>query len=244
MKQLQPNETVRALRKTIGLTQAEFAAMLGVSKDAVVSWEIGRNELSATWARRIALVTGVDGRELRVGVSVPMSKDEDAHIYTKEDFERHQRTEWSGTDEAQAERLARCQDTLELLFRAAARMDGDPPRQRLPGVMDSFMQWCESAREDFKLGPALDEQLAQRRFRAGMTQEYRDWRAMARGNPEGLKAAGFQDDPSRGDKEQLRLDLELVPGWAPGRSMKTPRPAVMILATPVVPAGGAPETTG
>ena len=46
--------------------------------------------------------------------------------------------------------------------------------------MDSFMQWCESAREDFKLGPALDEQLAQRRFRAGMTQEYRDWRAMAR----------------------------------------------------------------
>ncbi len=239
MKRLHANEAVRALRKIIGLTQAEFAVMIGVSKDAVVSWETGRNELSATLARRIALVTGVDGRRLRLEVSVPFSQEADAHVYTKEDFERHQGTEWSGTDEAQAERLARCQDTLELLFRAAARADGDPPRQRLPALMDSFTQWCESAREDFKLGPALDEQLAQRRFRAGMTQEYRDWRAMARGNPAGLNAAEFKDDPSRGDKEELRLEVELVPGWAPGRSMKPPRPSVMILAPPA-----APETKG
>ena len=232
MKQLQRNQAVRALRKIIGLTQAEFAVIIGVSKDAVVSWEIGRNELSATYARRIALVTGVDGRVLRLGVSVPISQDADAHVYTKEDFERHQRTEWSDTEEAQGERLARCQDTLELLFRAAARAGGNPPRQRLPGLMDSFMQWCESARGDFKLGPAIEEQLARRRFRAGMTQEYRDWRAMARGNPEGLKAAGFKDDPSRGDREELRLELELVPGWAPGRSMKPPRPAIMTMAFP------------
>ena len=235
MKQLQANQAVRALRKIIGLTQAEFAVMIGVSKDAVVSWETGRNELSATFARRIALVTGVDGRTLRLGVSVPFSQAADAHVYTKEDFERHQRTEWSGTEEAQAERLARCQDTLELLFRAAARAGGDPPRQRLPGLMDSFMQWCESAREDFKLGPAIDEQLGQRRFRAGITQEYRDWRAMARVDPEALKAAGFQDDPSRGDTEQLRLELELMPGWAPGRSMKPPQPAIMILAPNLAP---------
>ena len=66
---------------------------------------------------------------------------------------------------------------------------------------------------------------------------------MARGNPEGLKAAGFEDDPNRGDLEKLRLELELVPGWAPGRSMKVPRPAIMILPTPATPAGGATETT-
>jgi hypothetical protein len=30
-------------------------------------------------------------------------------------------------------------------------------------------------------------------------QKYRDWRAMARGNPERLKAAGFEDDPSKGE---------------------------------------------
>ena len=38
MKRIQRNEAVQALRKIIGLTQAEFADMLGVSKDAVVSW--------------------------------------------------------------------------------------------------------------------------------------------------------------------------------------------------------------
>ena len=41
MKRLQANEAVRTLRKIIGLTQAEFAVMVGVSKDAVVSWETG-----------------------------------------------------------------------------------------------------------------------------------------------------------------------------------------------------------
>ena len=34
MKRIQRNEAVRALRKTIGLTQAEFTAMIGASKDA------------------------------------------------------------------------------------------------------------------------------------------------------------------------------------------------------------------
>ena len=140
MKQIQPNEAVRALRKIIGLTQAEFALMLGVSKDAVVSWETGRNELSVTFARRIALVTGVDGRMLRLGMSVPVSQAADAHVYTKEDFERHQQTEWRPTAKAQAERLAQCQDALGLLFRAAMQAGGDPPRPRLPGFVDSFMQ--------------------------------------------------------------------------------------------------------
>jgi hypothetical protein len=66
-----------------------------------------------------------------------------------------------------------------------------------------------------------------------MTQEMRDWRAMARGNPEGLKAAGYSDDASKDDRETLRLKLTMVPGWAPGRSMKWPSPAVMKLAASV-----------
>lgn len=233
MKKKQPNEAIRALRKTIGLTQAEFAVMIGVSKDAVVSWETGRNQLSATFARRVALVTGVDGRMLRLGVDVPFSNAAagEPHVFTREDFERHQQNEW-GTDEASVQRRREnCQDALDLLFQAALQAGGEKPRHRLPGLMDSFMQWCESAREDFELGPQLDGLLAQRRFRTGMTHLYWDWRAMARRNPEGLKAAGFEDDPSKGDREELRLELELVPGWAPGRSMKTPKPAILKLAT-------------
>ncbi len=229
----QPNEAIRALRKIIGQTQAEFAEMIGASKDAVVSWEIGRNRLSVTWARRIALVTGADGRTLRLGVSVPVSNAKDAHLYTAADFEQHQKTEWGRSDEASArQHLEQCRETLELLLLAAAQPPGDQPRHRLPGLMDSFMHWCDRAREDFKLGPQIDAQLARRRRRVGMTQEYRDWQAMARGNPAELKAVGFQEDPTKTDREEIRLALEMVPGWAPGRSMKWPKPAVMKLAGP------------
>lgn len=223
----QPNEGIRALRKIIGLTQAEFAVMIGASKDAVVSWENGRNELSETFARRIALATGVDGRSLRLGISVPFSAGEDAHAYTKEDFDRHQRTELGLSEEAAVQRREHCLDTLMLLFEAAAEASKDKGGQRWPGLLDSFMQWGESARDDFKLGPALDALLEKRRFRAGVTQEYRDWRAMARFDPAALKAAGFKDNPKMGDREELRLELDLVPEWAPGRSMKPPRPAKM-----------------
>jgi len=228
------NEAIRAIRKIIGQTQAEFAVMIGASKDAVVSWEIGRNKLSATYARRIALVTGVDGELLHKGVSVPMSQDADGHAYTAADFERHQKREWGHSDEASARRqLELCQETLELLLLAAVKAGGEKSRARLPGVMDSFMQWCESARADFELGPQIDARLERRRKKVGMTQEWRDWRAMARANPVGLKASGYKDDPRKGDRDQLRLELEMVPGWAPGRSMKWPRPAVMVLPTPV-----------
>ena len=115
---------------------------------------------------------------------------------------------------------------------------GEGQRQRLPGVMDSFMQWCESVREDFKLGADIDRQLAQRPFKAGVTQTYREWRAMARMDPAALLAAGFKDDPAKGDGEELRLELNAVPGWAPGRSMRPPKPGVITAV--LGEAGGAP----
>ena len=62
-----------------------------------------------------------------------------------------------------------------------------------------------------------------------MAQAYRGWRAMARGEGAKLAAAGFQDDPTKGERDELRLELELVPGWSPGRSMKWPKPAMMKL---------------
>jgi hypothetical protein len=42
----------------------------------------------------------------------------------------------------------------------------------------------------------------------------------------------IKDNPSRGDLEKLRLELELVPGWAPGRGIEPPWPAMMVLAPP------------
>ena len=31
---------------------------------------------------------------------------------------------------------------------------------------------------------------------------------------------GFKDDPERGDNEMLRLNMETVPVWMPGQSMR------------------------
>jgi hypothetical protein len=55
---------------------------------------------------------------------------------------------------------------------------------------------------------------------------------MARGDAEALKAAGFKDDHSKKDEEELRLVLDLVPTWTPGESMRPPKPAGMKMVTP------------
>jgi hypothetical protein len=55
---------------------------------------------------------------------------------------------------------------------------------------------------------------------------------MRREDPAALRAVGFKDDPRKGDGETLRLEMEAVPGWAPGRSMRTPRPAKKIAVIP------------
>jgi transcriptional regulator with XRE-family HTH domain len=226
----QPNEAIRQLRRVIGRTQAEFAAMIGASKDAVASWEIGRNKVSAAFARRICLATGVDGKLLLMGINVPLANDPSrpAQVYTAEDFERYRRTQWGRSGEEGAQHhLKQCVDALELLFMAAAKPGGGKVRHRLPGVVDSFIQWCEQASEEFKLGPQIKEQLKKRKFQCGVTQTYREWRAMHKIDPAALSAAGFRDNKGKRDGEELRLELEAVPGWAPGRSMNKPKPAII-----------------
>jgi transcriptional regulator with XRE-family HTH domain len=224
----QPNEAIRELRRIINKTQAEFAAMIGASKDTVVSWETGRNKLSPAFARRICRATGVDGRSLLLGISVPITGDpnSDPKIYTAEDFERYRKTEWGRSDEDGAnQHLVRCMDTLELLFKAAAKPGIGKIRHRLPGLLDSFILWCEQASKDFELGPQIREQLRKRKFKCGVTLTYREWRGMYKGDPKALTAAGFKDD--KADTDKLRLELVMAPGWAPGRNMKGQRPAVM-----------------
>ncbi len=224
------HEGIKALRKIIGRTQAEFAAMIGASKDTVVSWETGRNRLSASFARRIELATGADARLLLLGLSVPMTGGGlgEPRYYTRQDYEQHRKTEWGRSDEEAAKRhLQRCVDALELLLKAAAKPGGGKVRGRLPGLVDSFAQWCDAAREDFKLEREIDEQLAQRKFKAGVILTYGEWRAMAKQDPEALKAVGFKDDRRKGNKERLRLELEVAPDWAPGRSMRASDRAAM-----------------
>jgi DNA-binding XRE family transcriptional regulator len=227
----QANEAIRALRTIIRRTQSEFAAMIGASKDTVVSWETGRNKLSVAFARRICLATGADGRSLLLGVSVPIYNDPvmGPKIYTLEDFERYRRTEWGRSDEQAArQRLKHCVDALEILLKAAAKPGTGKVRYRLPGVIDSFIQWCEQTSADFKLEPQIAEELKTRRFKCAVTQTYGEWRAMHKKDPVALSKIGFKDDKRKADTDKLRLQLGVAPGWSPGRSMNKPKPATMV----------------
>jgi len=227
----EPNLAIKELRRIIGRTQSEFAAMIGASKDTVASWETGRNKLSPQFARRIAFATGVDGDALLRGYTTvffdhPLTGEK---IYTAEDFESYRKTLRGRSDEAGAKHhLKHCQDALELLLMAATKASGGKVRYRLPSVLDSFIEWCDRTREDFKLGELIDEQLAKREFKVGMTMTYREWRRMMKADPAALAAAGFKDDHRKPDEAELRLELKVVPGWAPGRSMHPPKPAEMI----------------
>jgi transcriptional regulator with XRE-family HTH domain len=225
---MKPNRAVRELRKITGQKQGEFAAMIGASKDAVASWEIGRSNLSPALARRIACATGVDGRLLLdgSGALVTGSQFEEPRLFTIEDFQHYRKTSWGRSDDEGARHhLKNCVDALTLIFRAAAKPGGDKGRGRLPGVLDSFMQWCEQAREDFQLGPQIDEELEKRRYKIGVTFTYRQWRQAQKEDPAKVAALGFKDDPRKDGREELRLEGEGRPGWKPGQSMRRPKPA-------------------
>jgi len=43
---------------------------------------------------------------------------------------------------------------------------------------------------------------------------------------------GFKDDPRKEDEEELRLEVEVRPGWAPGRRMWLPKASAPEVVVP------------
>jgi len=124
-----PNKAIRELRKMLNLTQAELAAMIGASKDTVVSWELGRNKVSPQFARRLTFATGVEAEALLRGRGPLTTHDPVVvrKLFTAETFAEHRSTHWGRSDEAAARHhLRNCADALRILFLAAARPDTRP----------------------------------------------------------------------------------------------------------------------
>lgn len=61
-------ERIKALRKALNLTQAEFAERTGIKQSTVATYEIGRNEPSDTVITLIVREFGVNETWLRTGV--------------------------------------------------------------------------------------------------------------------------------------------------------------------------------
>jgi transcriptional regulator with XRE-family HTH domain len=220
---IKPNRAIQELRAIIDQTQEEFATMIGASKDTVVSWENGRNRVSPQMARRIAFATGVDEEILLRGrgpliAYIPMKGRKP---FTVESFDEYRKSYWGSSDEAAArQHFKNCLEALELLFVAASKPAGDKTPCRLPAVVDSFRQWCEQTRNDFQLDPGIQEELKKRKSKFECTQSYGKWREMQKTDPTVCRAMKFVDDPNKSDKEELRLEMELIPAWQPGHSMR------------------------
>jgi transcriptional regulator with XRE-family HTH domain len=216
------NKAMKELRKIIGRTQGEFATMIGASKDAVASWETGRNRLSRQFARRIAFATGVEEGALLRGSGplkcyVPFAG---RHTFTEASFNEYRKSYWGRSEQAAArQHLRNCVDALGLLFMAAAQPHGRT-RYRLPGVLDSFLQWCERIREEFRLTPEIQKLLEQRKAKLTINHTYGQWRQMQKEDPGACRLMGFKDDATKSDRENLLLEAQTIPEWMPGRSMR------------------------
>ena len=223
---VKPYHPIRAMRTILDQNQAEFAAMIGASKDTVVSWENGRNPLSRTLARRIALVTGVSEQSLMktTGPLLTQYTGTKQH-FTVETFHRYRKVFWGQTPEESVRlRLRPCVDTLELLFVAASTSSEREGCSRLPELMDSFIQWCHQAREDYELGAEIDAELATRKGPFTLNKSYTEWREMAKTDPTMARSFRFKENAKKEGQEMLELTIKkMVPVWAPGHSMRARR---------------------
>jgi DNA-binding XRE family transcriptional regulator len=209
------NTSIRALREIIGRTQSEFAAMVGASKPAVVSWETGRKNLSLQFAHRIWMATGADARSLLRGIGEVLDPA-GRRPYTAQDFDRW-RKEFRRTDDATAKRYTRLAlDSLELIFLAASKPGAGKVKDRLPAAWMSFLEWLDQVVREFKLQPEIDALLRQRTFKDSLTLTYGQWRE-ATGLAEWY---GFKDNKRKPASESLTLEVESWPQWAAGGDMR------------------------
>ena len=58
-------DDVRIIRKRLGVTQAELAALLGVTRETVTRWETGVRRVSPLAARLLVRIRGEKGRGMR-----------------------------------------------------------------------------------------------------------------------------------------------------------------------------------
>ena len=73
-------DRIKALRKSLGITQAKFAEDLGVSLMAVQKWEMGHNNPSGAMIQLLASKYGVSEEWLRTGdgeMYAPKSREQE-----------------------------------------------------------------------------------------------------------------------------------------------------------------------
>jgi hypothetical protein len=226
---LKRNLSVKALRRVIGMTQAEFGTLLGASKDTVVSWENGRNPVCERFINRIVAMTGADALTLSNGKGFVLNRE--GLPYTGADFGnwRH----GAGPKPSRSV-LAYCKDTLDLILKASARPDVCRPQERFGDVFTSFIRWAEQTRKEFKLARPIDALLAERKTQVQVKGTYGQFRHAKRTGPVEQRhlAYHFEDDPRKNESEPVSAPVETTPTWRPGGCMRPDKRHVDYLLQP------------
>ena len=218
-----PNKTVAKLRKLIGKTQEQFAVMLGVSKDTIVSVENGRNRLTPGLASRIHVATGASPSSLLANTGVLMVADHYGHErgtseYTKGSFEKWRKDVFGPNPDDPASRKRAAQfffdmmkGRLEVLLMAASR-PGLKGKDRFPAVLQSLEQWINYVYEDFELAKEVEEVLREEtafpvtsNLSVGFLRD-----AMKKGNPMKFK---FKDSKKFKDSDVIEVTYDHFDQW-------------------------------
>jgi DNA-binding XRE family transcriptional regulator len=139
------------LRKIIGKSQSQFAAMIGVSIHTVISVENERNQLSRNLARRIEIATGANLIEGKIESPFQVT------TYTPNDFERWRRKYNPSNETTALKQFDEMKTLLKIVFLAAAKSGLAGNRDRLPAVCLSFREWLNNTRQQFKLRNEIED---------------------------------------------------------------------------------------
>jgi transcriptional regulator with XRE-family HTH domain len=158
-KKMEKGSAVKAVREIAGMTQAEFARMIGASLDTVKSWELNRNGLSYQFEIRIMLATGAqieaDG-SIKTHWRAGTSSGFGGKSFSREAF-KFWRANIARSDDQTAEIYSkRGAEALVLVLRAAA-VPHRGRRDKLPALWQSFEEWLVQVTEDFQLEQAIEQ---------------------------------------------------------------------------------------
>lgn len=213
------NAAVRELRRIIGATQAEFAKLIGASKDSVVSWELGRSQLSRTFARRIFETTGARVEHGRARAGSPRNMF--GREYSIADC-RDWKARWPDSPKAAQRLHAQSADALWLVFMASVVRERGKSKYQLPAVWLSFAEWLERTRADFGLEERIDKLLCERFEELHpWTLTWGQWRKLAKKQPDVARFYRFKDDATQPGKKTLTLSMLSRPGWDAYGDMRT-----------------------
>lgn len=202
------NLTLPKLREVLGVTQSEFAALVGISLDTIKSIESGRQRLSDKLAHRIVLVTGVHALSLLDNSGVLLNSQEDR--YTRQDYDFWRETINPSSESVARQKFKEIKDWIEVVFLAAAK-PRNKLKNRLPSVYTSLVNWLDETRTTFKLAGEIDEILRRRepiqkvRYNVGDLRKY----------PQLAAAWEFEDSKKLRADEIITFDQKLRLDWNP-----------------------------